>query len=422
MTLLLEGKEKIKRIYGKYSYVVLPVLKFLLAVIVFRSINAQLNYVDALNSIFVVLLLSLISCIMPLNVMVIFGMVLIVGQCYGIGIDVAGFALVLILIMIIMYLRFAPQDALVLLLTPVAFRWGIPCAVPIGYGLLRGPSSAVSAGCGVILYYFMDLVGENANILKGTDKDEILNHLKFLIDGLLRNQLMLISVVAFVTVLLIVNLIRRISLNYSWQIAIVVGAVSYLVIMIAGGTLTFTGVSPVSMILGVVGAVLIGLVLQFFLYHMDYSRTEHLQYEDDEYFYFVKAVPKIVIAEKEVSVKNITEDKGVQPERAVNRAAAHTGAYKVNGPANRTGDATVSRVSDRTGDLTVNGPVNRTGDAAVNRVPDRTIDFTVNRAESRVADRTIDFTVERAEQPKDDYAESENVDIEKKLEESLRDL
>lgn len=363
MTLLLEGKEKIKRLYGKYSYALLPVLKFLLAVIVFRSINAQLNYVDALNSIFVILLLSLISCIMPLNVMVIFGMVLIIGQCYGIGIDVAGFALVLILMMIILYLRFAPQDALVLLLTPVAFRWGIPCAVPIGYGLLRGPSSAVSAGCGVVLYYFMALVGENANILKGTDKDEIFNHLKFLIDGLLRNQLMLISVVAFVTVLLIVNLIRSISINYSWQIAIVAGAVSYLVIMIAGGTLTFSGVSPVSMILGVVGAVVIGLILQFFMFHMDYSRTEHLQYEDDEYFYFVKAVPKIVIAEKDVSVKNITQDKVVKPERTGNGVAP-----------------------------------------------------------GRVADRTIDFTVEGTEGAKADYTESETVDMEKKLEESLRNL
>lgn len=357
MTLLLEGKENIKRFYAKYSYAVLPVLKFLLAVIVFHGINAQLHYVDALNSIFVVLLLALISCIMPLNVMVFFGMALIVGQCYGIGLDVAGFALVLILLMVILYLRFTPQDALILLLTPVAFRCGIPCAVPIGYGLLRGPSCAVSAGCGVILYYFMELVGENANILKGTEKDEILNHLKFLIDGLLGNQLMLISVVAFVTVLLIVNLIRRTSVNYSWQIAIATGAVSYLVIMIAGGTLTYDGVSPVSMILGVVGAVLIGLVLQFFMFHMDYSRTEYLQYEDDEYFYFVKAVPRIVIAEKDISVKNITQDKAA-PER------------------------------------TGNG----------------------------VADRTIDFTVEHEKRTPEDRVESENLDMEKKLEESLKDL
>ena len=105
---------------------------------------------------------------------------LIVGQCYGIGIEIAGFALALIVIMVILYLRFTPQDALVLLLTPVAFSFGVPCLIPIGYGLTRTPSSAISAGFGVILYYFMELVSDNASVLTGADKEEKIQNLQFL--------------------------------------------------------------------------------------------------------------------------------------------------------------------------------------------------------------------------------------------------
>ena len=54
-------------------------------------------------------------------------------------------------------------------------------------------------------------------------------------------------------------------------------------------------------------AILIGLVLEFFLFSVDYSRTEHIQYEDDEYYYYVKAVPKMSVAAPEKMVKRINE-------------------------------------------------------------------------------------------------------------------
>jgi hypothetical protein len=38
---------------------------------------------------------------------------------------------------------------------------------------------------------------------------------------------------------------------------------------------------------------------------VDYSRTECVQYEDDEYYYYVKAVPKLTIVNADVRVKQI---------------------------------------------------------------------------------------------------------------------
>lgn len=37
----------------------------------------------------------------------------------------------------------------------------------------------------------------------------------------------------------------------------------------------------------------------------DYTRTERLEYEDDEYYYYVKAVPKASVATSERSIKKI---------------------------------------------------------------------------------------------------------------------
>ena len=49
--------------------------------------------------------------------------------------------------------------------------------------------------------------------------------------------------------------------------------------------------------------------MEFFLFHLDYARTEQVQFEDDEYYYYVKAVPKVTVSGKEKQVKQINSRK-----------------------------------------------------------------------------------------------------------------
>lgn len=321
MTLLLELREKIKQIYVRYSIFLLPILKFILAFAVFKGINSSLNFVEELNNIFLLLILALICSIMPLNLTVVFGIFLLIGQCYGVGIEVALVAAVMILVLLILYIRFTPQDALILLLTPIAFKMGIPCAVPLGYGLTRGPASAVSAGCSVIVYYFIECVNQSASVLKGSDTKEMAQNLTSLLEGILKNQEMLIQIIAFAAVLLLVNGIRRLSVDYAWQIAVFAGAISYIVILIGGGLVMDVKSPLVPLIAGTLGSVVIAEILEFFLFHVDYSRTEYLQFEDDEYYYYVKAVPKMSIAQKDVTIKTIEEPKEAGPVRMEENSA-----------------------------------------------------------------------------------------------------
>ena len=50
-------------------------------------------------------------------------------------------------------------------------------------------------------------------------------------------------------------------------------------------------------------------MLQLLFFSVDYSRTENIQFEDDEYYYYVKAVPKVGVAVPEKKVKRITENQ-----------------------------------------------------------------------------------------------------------------
>ena len=42
-----------------------------------------------------------------------------------------------------------------------------------------------------------------------------------------------------------------------------------------------------------------------YAFNLDYARTEKVQFEDDDYYYYVKAVPKITVTAKKVKVKKI---------------------------------------------------------------------------------------------------------------------
>jgi hypothetical protein len=65
--------------------------------------------------------------------------------------------------------------------------------------------------------------------------------------------------------------------------------------------------SYVSLIVGSVVAVIAALIVKFFVFSVDYTRTERLQFEDDEYYYYVKAVPKSSVTIPEKTVKRINE-------------------------------------------------------------------------------------------------------------------
>ena len=71
-----------------------------------------------------------------------------------------------------------------------------------------------------------------------------------------------------------------------------------------------------SLICGTIAAIVVGIVLEFFVFSVDYSRSEHLQFEDDEYYYYVKAIPKMTVSTQEKTIKKINERQVVDEEEA----------------------------------------------------------------------------------------------------------
>lgn len=319
MTTFLEVKQKIKSFYGRYEIYIVPILKFILALISFVWINSTLGFTAALTNPFVVLILALLCSILPVNLILYLSFVLVIGHCYSVGIEVAAFALVLVLFLLILFLRFSSKMNVVMIFTPLAMGIHIPALLPIGSGLMSNPLAAIPAGCGVIFYYFVELVQEQATVLQNQDT-EMLQKIKLLSDGLIRNQEMWITVVAFVAVILIVYGIRTRFFDYAWRASIVAGGVTYIFLMLMGSLLLNVQNSILELAIFTVVAILTGILLELFVFGGDYTRTERLEYEDDEYYYYVKAVPKATVATSERNIKKINATPMEQEQTKKNGA------------------------------------------------------------------------------------------------------
>lgn len=305
MTALLEFKQRLKSLYGKYEIYLQPFLKFFLAMLYFTWINQHMGYMEQLDNIFIVLVLALVSSILPPAVTIFAGFVMMVGHCYALGIEVAVFMAVLILFMLILFLRFSAGKNLVVVFAPLAFGLRVPTLLPLGTGLLCPVQAALPAGCGVVIYYFVELLKAQSQTLMSPDV-EVLDKLTLMADGIVQNWEMWITVVTFFVVTILVNLIRTRSFDYAWRIAIIFGGLAYVLLTLGGGYYFEVEVDMPSLIVSSVVSVLLCLILEFFAFGGDYTRIERLEYEDDEYYYYVKAVPKASVATSERSIKKIS--------------------------------------------------------------------------------------------------------------------
>ena len=344
MTGLLIFREKIKRIYSQSEMFILPVVKFLLAFWALSVLNGEMGYMSKLDNMAIVLIVALMCSFLPLGAITFFAAVFSLLHMYALSLEVLLVGFVVYVLLFMLFIRFSSKESFVVLMTALLCVIKLPYIMPIVMGLLGTPASAVAVGCGVVVYYLINTITGNAPTIATMGDDEATAKLRLIVDGILDNKAMIVLVASFAITVIVVYLIRRMSIDYSWTIAIVAGVMANLVILLIGDLIYDTNVSVANAVLGSVLAIFVAKVVEFFRFCVDYSRTEKVQFEDDEYYYYVKAVPKMAVAATTKTVKRINTpttgsvNRNVQAHRPGNSGrtvtTVRTGVPRNNMPAN----------------------------------------------------------------------------------------
>lgn len=309
MTNLLVLREQVAEIYAKHEVFIVPIVKVILAVIVILTINDQLGYYALAENLTVVSVTALACSFLPYS----FILYVATGFCllhfYAMGMEVFLVGGCVIIMIYVLFIQFITKESLVIVALPILMLLEVPYVVPVTMGLIGTPFSIISVWCGVLIYYLIYHLQSNMAIIMTLEADAMIQKVRIIIDALLGDKSMVMVLLSFSLTLLTVYTIRKLQIDYPWTVAMITGYVINIIVLLVGDLRYNTNVSLVVVLIGSIGSCVITKVIEFFLFNVDYSRTEITQFEDDEYYYYVKAVPKISISASKKRVKKINTHK-----------------------------------------------------------------------------------------------------------------
>ncbi|ADL03850.1 hypothetical protein [Lacrimispora saccharolytica] len=312
---LLVFKERLKEFYARFDIYITPVIKFVFSLLAFSLMNKNIGFMPQLTEAYIPLVLALVCSFLPYGAISFLAAGYMLAHLSGISIEITLVMAVFIVVVGLLYYGFQPGDSYLLVLTPVFFLLRIPYAIPLIVGLSGSLISVIPVSCGVFIYYTLLYVKQNAGVLTNDlSVDEVQKFMQ-LMKSLLSNKLMLVMVTAFALSLVVVAITRSLSVDYSWIIAIVAGTIAQLGVIFIGDIAADVSVSVTRLLVGILISLLIAGIYTFFVFAVDYSRTEYVQFEDDDYYYYVKAVPKLTVSAPDVKVQKINARKLQRPQR-----------------------------------------------------------------------------------------------------------
>lgn len=305
MMVLLVLKERMKSFYGKYATVTNGLAKFALSLVTLLLLNQNIGFMAKLKHPLFAPALALVCAFLPYGAISFLMAAVMLAHIYAVSFEAALLMAVILIIIALLYYGFHPGDSYWLILTPVAFLLKVPYVIPLLAGLSGSLLSVIPVSCGVAVYYILSYIKQNAGVLTNDASVDITQKYVQLIRALISNQTMMVMIAACAVGILIVYMVHNLSMDYSWVIAIVLGTISELAAIFVGDFMFDVSVSISELVVGILISLLIAGIYHFFVFAVDYTRTEYAQFEDDDYVYYVKAVPKVVVSKPDVRVKRI---------------------------------------------------------------------------------------------------------------------
>jgi len=314
MTSLLEFKERLNNIYTKYGRYIRAALKLIIAFVIFTLINGNIGYDQRWDSFPIVLGVSAVCSVLPVAIIILLFVTFSCIHIYYISPMLSLIVLIILLILYLFVIRFMKHSGIVMTAVPVLYMLKIPFVVPILLGLIATPLAIIPVTCGTIIYFLFKVIKDATRVAGSSSVEDILGLYKFVIDNLLSNKEMILAIVVFAIVLLVTYLIRNLSVDHAFNIAVISASVVNILGFLLGDLILNISNHIAFIIIGSIVSGLIVYVVQFFRLTLDYSTVEFTQFEDDDYYYYVKAVPKVKIAVKEKNVKTINPNMNEDDE------------------------------------------------------------------------------------------------------------
>ncbi len=306
MAFLLQLKGRILNFVSRYDFFLRIILRFAAAFLIFSLIRRTVGAMEVLDSSLLLILLAAACAFLPSGATLFIGSILILLNFYAISPELAVVSFLAFILWFFLYFRFATKKGVYAVLCGLLSCIGIPFVMPLAVGLKGKPQNIVSALFGLFAYFIVKDVRSSRSILEQmageSDRSSVLSLISSQILG---NREMYLYLCVFIAAAVIVYLITRLALNHVREIAVAAGGIFQILILSIGELALGNKEQIPALLIGAAVSTVIALLISILGVSMDYSRVERVQFEDDEYYYYVKAVPKVAVAVTDKQVETI---------------------------------------------------------------------------------------------------------------------
>lgn len=303
MNAFIRFRDDIRRFVLSKEMLFLKLWSAFVALVGLLCIRSNFGHNKQLSQLWVSIIISIVCAFFPIQgVAIILAIVLLIDLA-SLSVEVALVTLGLIVAGYLVCAYFRSRNTFNMVMVPICYSIGSPYVISLGSGLMSNLNELTSVLCGSIMAFFLHIIKDNTTaIVDETSEVSVFSLIK---DQMIGNRLFWFFIIAMVAMYLVVYLFRQSNINMSWIIANAAGVAVEFIIMLAGYLLSSQKSQIPELIIGNILVLLVGVILNYFVLDLDYSRIEKVQFEDDDYYYYVTAVPKIRIAEEDKEVKKI---------------------------------------------------------------------------------------------------------------------
>lgn len=320
MMSLLVLRERLRTFYSKYDLYILAVLKFAVTLTALLLINQNLGYVPLLRNPVIAAAAALLCAFLPAGASAAAVGIYILIHLSAVSTEVLLVAGAVLVLMFLLYFSFKPGNGWLMVLTLIACYLHVPGALVLVAGLAFSPLAVIPMVFGLVLHQLGEAVLRNYSMLNAVAADaNSMQKLTQVLNGLVQNQYLILFAAAIALTVLAVYIIRRLSVSYSWVVACILGILAFLVVTLTGNLVFDISVRIQDVFISAAVALVLGAAAHFMMLTVDYQGTEYVQFEDDDYYYYVKAVPKLSVSVPDVRIQKINARKIVHTQSGEGR-------------------------------------------------------------------------------------------------------
>lgn len=317
MVKLVNLKEQIKRFYEAHYNIIHPCGKVLFTLAAMWFATMMFPYGALCNSWMVIVPVSLIAAVLPVPYTFFVSAGVAAWNLYGLSRELMAVYLVLFLLCWILFVRLDRKYAFIAVLTPILFFLKVEYILPVIVGMCIGLGGVLPLAGGSVMYFLGTSVKDFMAVSVTADSGETGLGAARLLANMISDKKMLIVIASLLLATFIIAMINLIFHERAWIFAVLIGNVIMGVMLLTGKMVFDIELEVWRVVLFTVIAIVVGILIQFFKGIGDITRMEKVSFEDDDYIYYVKAIPKIRLTKQERNVMEIKPEKAEEVEEPV---------------------------------------------------------------------------------------------------------